>query len=669
MPTMRAFRITRNNGTKGLAVYKTTQLGEYTTGAKIGNLTHYILKGDPATFGYISGKMQVLGTYDAGAVTTTQPAFKPVDAVNLNSSSHGFFVDEVYNGKTYRMHFVTDSAYAGAHLYCVYNVTDGMTRIEGPYLEFTTIESNDELYKATVTQKGPQYNPTKEDKSPDATYYTEEQFADDFAIASQGYLPTVESITRWPSSMEGKKFDIFSSRPIIGVFGSPYQFMPHVDPRIVTDDISDYSGYVNSGFDNLGKTYARKIVENMPILFLSPGVPNFMGSYSDEEKNSIFGSLASLISGGGTVSTDQLLSDTGKYYTFEYNVADYYNHVNPLCRLAANFLGIGDYKLDDTRLDTVDWSEYTTKTLNDFFNGIVDPTEYMSIPFYIESDTQFSESFGNDVGASSIAGMADQLSDAAKEAMFFLGYSQMAQNVAIAEFDSDTGESALSGLLDNVGGATSSKFIQNVFTNLSSVATGGKLIFPKIWKDSSFSHSYEVTIKLRSPDMDTVSVFLNVIVPFLHLFGFTVPRQIENNPNGLRSPFLVRGIYKGHWTVDMGIVTGMSVTRGDSGMWNADGIPSAIDVNLSIVDLYENIAMTKGNDLKYDTLDNTTLMDYIANLCGVNIYTPEVGRTIRMWIATNFENRFKDFVRIGVWSNLLNSVANAISSVWRPNNR
>jgi len=579
---------------------------------------------------------------------------------------------EEYNGNKYKTLFVYDDQKKYWHLESVWTATGGTTptggdeyeRTEGPFLTDTFIDSYDDL-DSTIYNVTASYD--EDGNILEATNIVDD--ISDYAIASQGYLPTVESITKWPSSMEGKKFDIFNSRPITGIFGAPYQFMPHVDPRITNEEISDYSGYVNSGFDKLGKIYAKKIVENMPILFLSPGVPNFMGSYSDEEKNSIFGSLASLISGGGTVSTDQLLSDTGKYYTFEYNVADYYNYVNPLCRLAANFLGIGDYVFDNKKLDSIDWSEYTTKTLNGFFNGIIDPTEYMSIPFYIESDTQFSESFGNDVGASSIAGMADQLSDAAKEAMFFLGYSQMAQNVAIAEFDSDTGESALSGLLNNVAGATSSKFVQNLFTNLSSVATGGKLIFPKIWKDSSFSHPYEVTIKLRSPDMDTVSVFLNVIVPFLHLFGFTVPRQIENNPNGLRSPFLVRGIYKGHWTVDMGIVTGMSVTRGDSGMWNADGIPSAIDVNLSIVDLYENISMTKGNDLRYDTLDNTTLMDYIANLCGVNIYTPEVGRTIRMWIATNFENRFKDFVRIGVWSNLQNSVANAISRVWRPNNR
>ena len=64
-------------------------------------------------------------------------------------------------------------------------------------------------------------------------------------------------------------------------------------------------------------------------------------------------------------------------------------------------------------------------------------------------------------------------------------------------------------------------------------------------------------------------------------------------------------------------------------------------------------------------MDNTTFMDYIANLCGVNIYTPEVGRTIRMWFVNNFVNRATDVIDIGLWGNMQNSIANAITNVWR----
>src|SRR5699024_3077837 len=99
-----------------------------------------------------------------------------------------------------------------------------------------------------------------------------------------------------------------------------------------------------------------------------------------------------------------------------------------------------------------------------------------------------------------------------------------------------------------------------------------------------FSRSYDVSIKLRSPDMDNFSIYCNVIVPFIHLLCLTLPRQISGNPNGFYSPFIVRALYKGFFNVDMGIISSMSVTKGDTGLWNADGIPCSIDVNLTITD-------------------------------------------------------------------------------------
>src|SRR5699024_8983059 len=140
----------------------------------------------------------------------------------------------------------------------------------------------------------------------------------------------------------------------------------------------------------------------------------------------------------------------------------------------------------------------------------------------------------------------------------------------------------------------------------------------------------------------------NIIAPFLHLLCFVLPRQIQDNPNGFYSPFIVRAIYKGFFNVDMGIISSMSVTKGDTGLWNADGIPCSIDVNLTITDLYESISMTgtSTTNLAYDTLDNTCFMDYIANLCGINIYLPEVARTLRMWLVNNVTNRAADMINV-----------------------
>ena len=85
----------------------------------------------------------------------------------------------------------------------------------------------------------------------------------------------------------------------------------------------------------------------------------------------------------------------------------------------------------------------------------------------------------------------------------------------------------------------------------------------------------------------------------------------------------------------MGIITDMSVTKGDECQWTREGLPSAINVSIDIKDLYQAMSITQSSmsDWSYDTISNTALMDYIANLCGINIYKPEVGRLAEMWIA------------------------------------
>ena len=504
---------------------------------------------------------------------------------------------------------------------------------------------------------------------------TAEDVASDYIGASTGYEVDLNSILNfegsWQHETDGTEF--FNSRSVLGIFGIPYQFMAHVDPRL--DYTNAGTGAYITNNAGTGREYAHHIISDMPILFLSPGLPNFMTRFNKNERNNIVDYMKDLASNAyNTVANiSDLTNNSGKYYTFEYAVPQYYQYCNPACRIAAAYMNITDKTIDGVSTDRVNWKDYTTKTLSTIFSNIADVSSYASIPFYIDSDNQIGESFGNDIADSSLTGIIDSVSEMGKEAMFILGYGNASLNAGV-DFLSKTNdpESIKDQLTSTFGSlANGNGFLSNVIGQLSSVATGGRLIFPKIWSDSSFSRSYDVSIKLRSPDMDRFSIYCNIIVPYLHLVCLVLPRQISDNPNGFYSPFLVRAIYKGFFNVDMGIITSMSVSKGDSGQWNADGIPCAIDINLSIADLYENMSMTPTTFLNdrltggYDTMDNTCFMDYIANLCGVNIYTPEVGRTIRMWFVNNFVNRATDVIDIGLWGNIQNSIANAITNVWR----
>ena len=62
---------------------------------------------------------------------------------------------------------------------------------------------------------------------------------------------------------------------------------------------------------------------------------------------------------------------------------------------------------------------------------------------------------------------------------------------------------------------------------VSSILDGGKIIFPDIWSDSSYDKSYQISIKLRSPDNDSLSIFLNVIKPYCKILALTLPHTIK----------------------------------------------------------------------------------------------------------------------------------------------
>ena len=59
----------------------------------------------------------------------------------------------------------------------------------------------------------------------------------------------------------------------------------------------------------------------------------------------------------------------------------------------------------------------------------------------------------------------------------------------------------------------SSAMFTNVAKEFAVVATGGKLAFPEIWSDSSFTQSFDIDIKLRCPCPNKVQWFLDICVP------------------------------------------------------------------------------------------------------------------------------------------------------------
>lgn len=469
-----------------------------------------------------------------------------------------------------------------------------------------------------------------------------------------GYQPSTDDILSTTNN-NILDSDFVKIKHIAGVFGLPYQFLPTADLRLDGSKTTE----------NIGYEYGERIIERIPLLFIAPGKASFMTKYSKKDKQNILEKLITLGAGNdNNTSLNDLLDSTGRYYTFEYDTTTYYKFVNPMCRIAARYLNLQDVTVNGSKLDKFNWETFTKSGIK----SIGDFGTYTSIPFYVDTDTSVSESFSNSTSQSMLASTVNSASDMGRELNFLLGYGVGNQGI-----DAFLEDKSIADSVNNVTDMASKLlgsggFFSNLGSHLVTVASGGKLVFPEIWSDSTFSRSYNCRFKFIAPDPSNLSVYLNVLVPLFHLIGLVAPQMPENNPNGYINPFLVRAIYKGFFNVDMGIITDMSVNKGAECQWTPEGVPTSIEVDITIKDLYNAMSITSTNSTsswKYDTLNNTALMDYIANLCGINVYKPEITRIIDMWYTNNFSNRITDFFEVNIWGGIQQKVQNLIMGIYR----
>lgn len=477
-----------------------------------------------------------------------------------------------------------------------------------------------------------------DDEDANNTIYNDNSF-------TELYSTIINDNTYRTTMLEG--LDIKSIR---GIMGKPHQFLPYTDPRV---DLS----MDNQAF---GRVYAEKIIKPMPLLFMTPGIPSFMSSFSKKQKKTVLENFASKLEIKIGNFDELVTSKGGKYYSLKFSYIDYFSYVNAMLRSAAFYLGIEDETLNDDgkKLGSLNWF-FTNGDIvtNDIFdnNGLSNflGTYAGAIPFYVEAETRTSDDFSNSTTQSSLSSSIDGVSDQARELNYLIG--NVAGNIGAGQMYDELmsiGGGAISNTADTVEGLLGGgNIISNIMSKLQTIISGGRMVFPEIWSDSSFSRSYRITIKLNSPSGDKLSIFYNILVPIYHLIAFVLPRNSTGQT--FYSPFLVRAYYKGIFNIDMGIITDMSVSKGSDGEWTPDGLPTTAEVSFEIKDLYDVLSMSKADsDIDKGILSNISELDYIANSCGININEPEITRTIKMAVTLGFTDKIRDKFEMGMFGNV-----------------
>ena len=403
---------------------------------------------------------------------------------------------------------------------------------------------------------------------------------------------------------------------IRAVYGMPYQFLPWADNRIGRGSTDPG---ITSDLERFGRKYAQKIAARAPILVLQAGRAEFMRGFSKEETNSMWSFLTEAVASTSN-TMEQLVNTPGKYYSLKLIPSQYFRAVNEMAHAMASLLGLRNapWKLPGGReesLGSIDWMHASENTGWGFYAG--------SVGFYINSEPQVNESISNTTTTSQLAAKMNELGKMGSELQFYLG--GITSNTGI-DVNGQLNSLAQAGTVSNGG------FFDSLIDNVQTVIAGGRMIFPEIWSDHTFTRSYNVTIKLDSPDCDSLSIYINILIPLCHILAFVLPRSIGNN--NYISPFLVKAFYKSMFHIDMGIITDCQITKGDVGSWTQNGLPTHVTVQLTIKDLYNVISLATG--IKDASITgNPGQLDYIANMCGINIDAPSIPRSIKLWWAVN----------------------------------
>ena len=453
-----------------------------------------------------------------------------------------------------------------------------------------------------------------------------------------------------------------------GVMGMPQQFLPITDPRL------DYNPNKDTGIgevDQFGRVYSEKIIKNIPLLLMAPGIPKFLNGTEKKQ----FRNLVGAFDGVNTIN-NLFDKKSGKFYTLEYRYTEYYYYVNTMLRSAAIFLGIEKEKINgknlvgedtDTALWANDWVNETSIGSN---NVLYDSSVYNflkayanCIAFYADAGNTVDDSFSNNTGDSELKGTIDGLSDKAREMNYFLGTAT--SSIGFNYDEIKNAGTDLGTIVKNVADQLYlGKYgLGRVVGSASAILAGARIIMPEIWNDSSFSRSYSCSMKLVSPSGDKLSIFMNILVPIYHLLGFTLPREATDQ--AYISPFLVRAYYKGLFNVDMGIISGLNITKGDEGEWTVDGLPTVANISFDIKDLYSGLYMSKSiaKGQALGILSNIQELDYIANSCGINVNDHEVGRMIKMAGMLTLSG-IQDKVTHGIFGNIGQFFNNKVQQIF-----
>jgi hypothetical protein len=284
---------------------------------------------------------------------------------------------------------------------------------------------------------------------------------------------------------------------------APVKWNPYMTDRVLGQPL-----YYNDLSDPGGRVYNQTFMQDIPLMFMIPGIPSVNRNLIDVAGKRIVPSFisrgllelqnnpSSLFNFGarGIGSSDDL-----RFIGFKPYYKDYFKYVQIMLSTIYSYIG------KDSVWDIFNFNEEFNNSLKNY-----------GLAFYLDKSSAISESADNTYGASRTAEMVSEKANTLREAEYLNPmYSNTARVV-----DSLKAANPL-GILEAMG--TFDGIITRTANALFRVVNGSQLMFPDMWQDSRFDKSYNLSFKFYSPYGDPLSIFRNVYVPFIALLALALP--------------------------------------------------------------------------------------------------------------------------------------------------
>ena len=256
-----------------------------------------------------------------------------------------------------------------------------------------------------------------------------------------------------------------------------------------------------------------------------------------------------------------------------------------------------------------------------------------------------TDTFNNEYGETFLDKFADAASSGVGDLAQILGITdskQITNAISNAQKNASNSGGVLGMAADMIGGAAGDikslteagfgafgakgdKLLSSMVKTMGSIATGGRVDFPQVWKNSSFTPSYSITIRLYNPNPSSAESTRKYIVgPIAALVALGVPKVGEDSST-YKWPLICKVRSPGIYHLNAAYINSIAVIKGGDQQSIAYNQALAMcDVRIDFGSLYNSIlAGTGTNSLGHN---RPTLGTYLEAIGGKSISSESKNR-------------------------------------------